>query len=139
MYNSRLNKLKFVIKNGTEASLNLSSKVIGYSIDETNFSHKLLSTDTQVSSIHKAFANGSSPNTKLSKTQLSMMVQLGEFLGRLLRSLLRTGVSLIKNVLKPLGKSVLIPLILTVTACATDVAVHKKSYGSGMTAWIISN
>ena len=41
----------------------------------------LLVTDTQVSRLHKAFANNSPANIKLSKTQLSKMVQLDEFLG----------------------------------------------------------
>ena len=44
------------------------------------------------------------------------MIQLGEFLGRLLRPLLKTGLPLIKNVIKPLAKSVLIPLGLTAPA-----------------------
>ena len=34
----------------------------GNSNDETNFPHKLLLTDTQVSEIHEAFTNGSSAN-----------------------------------------------------------------------------
>ena len=46
--NSQLNKLKSKIKNGTEVTLNLSSNLIGSSNDETNFSNKLLLTDTQV-------------------------------------------------------------------------------------------
>ena len=47
--NSQLNKLKSGIKNGTEVTLNLSSNVIGNSNAETNFSHKLLLTNVQVS------------------------------------------------------------------------------------------
>ena len=46
---------------------------------------------------------------------------------------------LIGNVLKPLGKSVLIPLGLTAVASATDTATHKKNFGSGTTTLIISN
>ena len=45
---------------------------------------------------------------------------------------------LIGNVLKPLAKSVLIPLWLTAAASATDAAIHKKMLGSGMTTLIIS-
>ena len=60
--NSQLNKLKSGIKNGTDIILNLSSNLIGNSNDETNFPHKLLLTDTQVSKISKAFANCSSAN-----------------------------------------------------------------------------
>ena len=76
---SQLNKLKSELKNGTEVTLNLSSNVIGDSNDETNFPHKLLLTDTQVSRICKAFANGSSANIKLSKTQISKIIQLRGF------------------------------------------------------------
>ena len=77
MSNSQLNKLKSGIKNGTEVTLNLSSNLIENSNDETNFSHKLLLTDTQVSKIRKAFANGSSANIKFSKTQLPKIIQSG--------------------------------------------------------------
>ena len=61
-------------------TLNLLTNVISDCNDETNFLHKLLLTDTQVSRHHKAFASGSSANTKLSKTELSKMVQLVEYL-----------------------------------------------------------
>ena len=44
-----------------------------------------------------------------------------------------------KNVLKPLAKSVLIPLGLTASASVTDAAIHKKIFGSGVTTLIISN
>ena len=84
MFNSQLNKLKSAIKNGTELTLNLSSNLIGNSNDETNFQQKLLLTDTQVSKICKAFANGSSANIKFSKTQLFKMTQSGGILGELL-------------------------------------------------------
>ena len=71
------------LKNGTEVTSNLSSNVIGDSNGETNVSHKLLLTNTQVSGICKNFLNNSSANIKLSKTQLSKMVQFGGFLDRL--------------------------------------------------------
>ena len=75
----------------------------------------------------EALANGSSANRKFSKTQLSEMMQFG-FLGRLLGPLLKTVVSLIGNVLKPLGKSVLMSLGLRAAASATDIAIQKKSF-----------
>ena len=93
----------------------------------------MLLTNTQVSRLRKAFANGSSANIKLSKTQLHKIGKSGGFLGRLLGSLLKTGFSLIGNVLKSLAKSVLIPLGLTAAASATDAAIHKKMFGSGVT------
>ena len=137
--NSQLNKLKSGIKNGTEVTLKLLSNIVGNSNDEINFPHKLLLTNTQVSKLHKAFANGSSANSKLSKTQLHKKGQSGGFLGRHLGPLLRTALPLIRNILKPLAKSVLILLGLTVAALATDAAIHKKMFESGVTTLIISN
>ena len=65
------------------------------------------------------------------------MDQSGEFLGRLLGPLLKTGLPLIKSPLKPLVKSVSVPLGLTTAASATDAAIQKKIFRSGMTALII--
>ena len=95
-------------------------------------------TNTQVSKLRKAFANDSSANIKFSKTQLSKMIQSGGCLGSLLGPLLKTGLFLMKNVSKPLDKSVLIPLGLTAAESATDAALHKKIIGSGNTTLIIS-
>ena len=75
--NLQLNKLKSGIKNGTEVTLKLLSNLIRNSNYEINFLHKLLLTDTQDSRLRIAFANGSSPNIKFSKTQLSKIIQLG--------------------------------------------------------------
>ena len=95
--------------------------------NETNFPHKLLLINRQVSNLRKSFANHSSADIKLSKTQLSKMIQSEGFLGRLLGPLLKTGLPLIKNVIKPIAKSVLIPLGLTAAASAADVEYIKKS------------
>ena len=51
--------------------------MIGNSNDETDFPRKILLSDTQVSKIYKAFANGSSANIKFLKTQLSKMIESG--------------------------------------------------------------
>ena len=59
------------------------------------------------------------------------MIQSGRFLGKLLGPLLKTGLPLIKNVITPLAKSVLIPLGLTAAASAADAGIHKKILGSG--------
>ena len=72
--------------------------------DETNFPRKLLLTNKQISNLRKAFADKSSTDTKLSKTRLSKIIQSGRFLGRILGPLLKTGLPLIKNVIKPLAK-----------------------------------
>ena len=125
--NSQLNKLKSAIKNETDVVLRISSNVVGNSNDNTNFPHELLLTNRQVANIRKAFANYLSTDIKLSKTQLSKMIPSGGFLGRLLDPFLRTGLPLMKSAIKPLAKSVLIPLGLTAAASAADAGIHKKS------------
>ena len=124
--NSHLNKLNSAIKNKTEVVWRLSSNMIGNSNDETNFPHKLLLTNRKVANLRKTFANNSSIDIKLSKTQLSKIIQSGGLLGRLLCPLLKTGLPLIKNAIKPLAKSVLILLRLT-EASAADKEYIKKS------------
>ena len=94
--------------------------------DEINFPHKLLLTNRQVSNLRKAFVGKSSTDIMLLKAQLSKMIQSGGFLGRLLGPLLKTGLPLIKNVIKPLAESVLIPLGLTAAVSAADAGIHKK-------------
>ena len=76
---------------------------------------------------------------KLSKTQLHKIGKSGRFLGRILGPLLKTRLPLMKNIVKLLAKSALIPLGLTATASATDAAIHKKIFGSVVTTLIISN
>ena len=107
--------------------------MIGNSDDETNFPHKLLLTNRQVANLHKAFANHTSTDTELSKAQLTKMQKCRFF--RFLSPLLKSGLPLLKSVIKPLGM-----LGLTAAASATDAAVNKKILGSGNhTTVIISN
>ena len=127
--NSQLNKLKAAIKNENDVVIRLSSNMIGDSNDKGNFPNEL--SLTEVSSIRKAFANNSSADIKFSKTQLSKIIQSGGCLGKLLGPLLKTGLPLISNVIKPLAKSVLIPLGLTAATKAADAGIHKKILGSG--------
>ena len=135
--NSQLKKLKSPIKNETDVLIRLSPNMIGDSNDKGNFPHELLLTNRQVSSIRKTFTNNSSVHIKFSKTQLSKKIQSGGFLGKLLGPLLKTGLPLIKNVITPLAKSVLIPLGLTAAASAADAGIHKKMLGSGNTTLLI--
>ena len=114
--NLQLNKLKSGIKSNAEVTLKISSNVIGDSNDENNFLHTFLLTNTEVLRLCKAFANSSSTNIELSK--------LGGFLCRLLGPLLKTGLPSIGNVIKPLAKSISVPLGLTAAASATDLAIH---------------
>ena len=99
--NSQLYKFKSAIKNENEIIFRLSSNMIGD--NETNFPHKLLLINRQVLNLRKAFSNNSSADIKLSKTQLPKMMQSRGFLGRVLGPLLKTGLPLIKNMIKPLA------------------------------------
>ena len=130
--NSQLSKLKSSIKNETDVVLRISSKMVGNSNDNTNFPHELLLTKRQVANIRKAFARNTSTDIKLSKTQLSKMIQSGGFLGSLLGKLagplMKVAIPLAKNVLAPLGVS-----------AAIDGSIKKKMLGSGTTTIIISN
>ena len=92
--NAQLNKLKSAIKNETEVVLRLSFNMIGD--NETNFPHKLLLTNRQVSNLRKAFTDNSSTDIKLSKSQLSRIIQSGGFPGRLHGPLLKSGLPLKK-------------------------------------------
>ena len=83
---------------------------------------KLILTDIQIVILLKDFVNYLSVDMKVSK-----IVQLGGFLGRLLCPLLKAGWPLMKNVLQPLAKSVLISLGLTAAPSGADADTHKKS------------
>ena len=123
--NSQLNKLKSSMKNEADVVLRILSNMVGNSND--NFPHELLLTNRQVANIRKAFAKNTSTDIKLLKTQSSKMIQSGGFLGRLLGPLLKTGLPLIRSVIKTLAKSVLIPLGLTAAASTADPGIHKKN------------
>ena len=135
LLNSPLNKLKSSIKNENDAVLRISSNIVSNSNDNTNFPHELLLTNRQVANIGKAFANHTSIDIKLSKTQLSKMIQSGGFLGNLLGKLagplMKVAMSLAKNVLAPLG--------ISAAMSAIDGSIKKKMLGSGTTTLIISN
>ena len=110
---------------------NFKSSLIGNSNNKSNFPHKLLLTNTQVSKLPKTFENKASANIKLWKTNLPKIVKFGGFSDRLLASLLKTGLSLIKIVPNPLARSVLIPLGLTGVVSATDAVIQTKILCSG--------
>ena len=112
--NSQFNKLKSAIKNEIEIVLGLSPYMIGY--DGPNFPHKLLLTNRQVANLHK-----STTDIKLSKTRRFTITKISWQ-----TSLLKTGLPLMKNVVKPLPKGILNPLALTAAASA-DAGIHKKT------------
>ena len=97
--------------------------------DTTNFTHELLFTNRQVGNLRKAFTDKSSTDIKLSKTQIPKTIQSGRFLGRHLGPLLKTGLPIMKIVIKSLAKSILIPLALTAAASAADAGIHKINPG----------
>ena len=125
---SQFNKLKSAIKNETGVLLRISS-MVGNSNDNINFPHELLLTGRQVANIRKAFAKNTSTDIKLSKTQLSKIMQSGGFLGNLLSKLAGP----LMKVAMPLGKNVLAPLGLTAAMSAIDGSIKKKILGSGTT------
>ena len=107
--------------------------MIGNSDDEANFPHKLLLTNRQVSNISKTFANHTSTDIKLSKARLTKM-EKGGFL-KFLAPLLKSGLTLLKPVIKPLDM-----LGITAVASALDAAISKIKLESGdHTTLIICN
>ena len=98
--------------------------MIGDSDDKINFPNELFVTNRQVPNLRKAFASRSSTDIKSSKTQISKMIKSGRFFARFPGPLLKTGLPFMKYAIKPLAKSVLIPLGLT-AAASTDAGKHK--------------
>ena len=120
--NSQIKKLKDAVKGNTGTTLRTSLKMF----NENNFPHELLLTTRQNTKVRNAFNNNMSTDSKLSKAQINKIIQSGGFLSKLLGPLLKTELLLIKNVIKPLAKSFLIPLGLTTAAAAADARIHKK-------------
>ena len=92
-------------------------------------------TIRQKTKLRNAFNNNMSTDLKLSKAQISKIIQSGGFLGSLLSKiagpLMKIAIPLAKNVLGPLG--------ITAAASAIDAGIEKKIHGSGTTTLIISN
>ena len=132
---SQLKKLKDVVSNNAGTTLRMSLKMF----NGNNLPHEILLTRRQKTKTRNVFNNDTSTDINFSKAQINKIIQSGGFLGKLLDPLLKTGLPLIKNVIKPLAKSVLIPLGLTAAADASDAGIYKKTLGSGSTNLIISN
>ena len=121
--NTQIKKLKDAVKNNTGPTLKTSLKMF----NGNNLPHELLLTTRQKTKVTNAFNNNTSTDIKLSNAQINKIIQSGGFLGKLLAPLLKTGLPLIKNVIKQLAKSVLIPIGLTAAASAADAGIHKKN------------
>ena len=98
--NSQLKNLKDAVSNNTGTTLRINFKMF----NGNNLLHELLLTTRQKTKIRNAFNNNTSTDIKLSKAQINKIIQCGGFLGKLLGPLLKTGLPLIKNVIKPLAK-----------------------------------
>ena len=99
---TQLKKLKIAVKDKTETTLRMSSKMF----NGNDLPQELLVTTRQKTKLRNAFSNNMSTDLQISKAEISKIIQSKGFLGRLLGPLLKTGLPLIKNVIKPLAKKV---------------------------------
>ena len=127
----QLKKLKNAVKNNTGATLRISLKML----DGNNLPHELLLTTRQKTKLRNAFNNNMSTDIKLSKAQITKIIQSGGFLGSLLSKL----AGALMKVAIPLAKKFLAPLGITAAASAIDPETQKIIHGSGTTTLIISN
>ena len=104
-------------------------------LDGNDLPHKLLLTTREKTKLRNAFNNYMATDLKLSKAQLSKIIQSGGFLGSLLSKL--TGP--LMKVAVPLAKNILAPLGITAAASAVDARIQKEIHGSRTTTLIISN
>ena len=128
---TQLKKLKTAVKDKPGTTLRMSLKIF----DGNDLPHQLLLTTRQRKKLRNAFNNNISTDLKLSRAQISKLIQSGGFLGSLLSKL--TG-PLMKAAI-PLAKNILAPLGITAAASAIDGGIQKKIQGSGTIASIISN
>ena len=130
----QLIELKTAVKNKTGAIL----RMILNMFDRNYLPHELLLTTRQRTKLRNAFNNNMSTDVKLSKAQISKIIQSGGFLGSLLSKLAGP----LMKVAVPLAKNILAPLGITAAASAIDTEIQKKTHVSGRsssTALIISN
>ena len=121
---------KHAVKSNEGTTLRMNAKMF----NGNNLPHELLLVTRQTTKLRNAIENNMSTDIKLSKAEISKIIQSGRFLGKLLGPLLKTGLPLLKSVIKPFGL-----LGLTAASSAIDAGVHKKIYGSGTTTLVISN
>ena len=97
--NSQLNKLKSDVKNKQGTTLRMNARMF----NGNNLPHELLLTTRQTTKLRNAIENNLETDIKLSKAQISKIIQFGGFLGKILGPLLKTGLPLLKSVTKPRG------------------------------------
>ena len=127
----QLKKLKAAVKNKTGTTLRMSLKMLV----GNDLPHELLLTTRQKTKLRNAFDNNMSTDLKLSRAQISKIRQSGGFLGSLLSKLagplMKVAITLVKNVLAPLG--------IAAAASAIDAGIQNKIHDSGTTTLLISN
>ena len=128
---TQLKKLKTAVKDKTGTTLRISLKMF----NGNDLPHELLLTTRQKTKLRNGFNNNMSTDLKLSKAQISKIIQSGGLLGLLLSKLAGP----LMKVAIPLAKNVLAPLGITAAASAIDAGIQKKIHGSGTTTLIISN
>ena len=119
---TQLKKAKNSCKSKTGTALRISLKMF----NGNDLPHQLLLTTRQKIKLRNAFNNNMSTDLKLSKAKISKIIMSGGCLGKLLGPLLKAGLPLIENVIKPLAKSILIPLGLTAAASAADAGIPNE-------------
>ena len=119
------------MKNKTGTALRVSLKMF----NRNNLPHELLLTTRQKTKVTNAFNNNMSTDLKLSKVQISKIIQSGGFLGSLVSKLAGP----LMKVEIPLAKNVLAPLGIIAAASAINAGIKKKIHVSGNTTLIISN
>ena len=127
---TQVKELKDAVKNNTGTTLRISLEMF----DKNNLPHELLLTTRQKTKLRNAFNNNMSADIKLSKAQISKIIQSGGFLGALLSKLAGP----LMKVAVLLGENILAPLGITAAASAINAGIQKKIHGSGTTTLIIS-
>ena len=115
----QLKKLKAAVKDKTGTSLIMSLKMF----DGNDLPHELLLKTREKTKLRKAYNNNMLTDLKLSRAQISKIIQSGGFLGFLLNKLAGP----VMKVAIPLAKNVLAPLGITATASAVDAGIQKKN------------
>ena len=121
--NNQLNKLKSVAKSKTGTILRINEK---YFQDE-ELSHELFLTTRQTTKIRNAFANNMSTDIKLSKAQISKIIQSGGSFGSWLGNL---GKKALTNIAIPLARDNLPGLVGHLTSSAIN-KFDRKISGKG--------
>ena len=117
---SQLNKLKSAVKNKQGTTLRMNSRMFS----ANNLPHELLLTTRQTTKLRNVIENNMLTDIKLSKAQISKIIQSAGFLGSLLSKiagpLMKVAVPIAKNILGPLG--------ITAAASTIDAGIPKKKY-----------